>query len=157
MTIKGKRKAFSNDRTAQIAAIKKAHNGIVPSQPLPRRYPSAAWKDGDMFHVAKLITGSLSVRLSTEKSETTLLFPNADGVSSHLSRIYRRRISPRDLQRAVSSPIPVPTLEDSQDAAICWIKDTNKIRFTIGNSIGADGPLTWQYCIVKPEGIQPVL
>jgi hypothetical protein len=151
MTIKGKRKAFSNDRTAQIAAIKKAHNGIVPSQPLPRRYPSAAWKDGDMFHVAKLITGKLSVRLSTEKSETTPLFRTANGVSSHLSRIYHRRISLLDLQAAVKSPIPVPTLEETQLAMICWETNKNIIRLSPEYTTT---PTTWQFCSVSPDGIE---
>jgi hypothetical protein len=154
MTLKGKRKALANNAGAQIAAIKAAWNGIIPTQPQHRKYPAAAWKDGDMFYIAKLILGTLSVRTSGEVPQTTTLVRNADLVSSQLSRIYHRRISVHDLKCAMSGPVPVPTLEASQDAAICWIKDANKIRLTIGNSIGADGPITWQYCVVKPDGIR---
>ena len=154
MTLKGKRKALNNDPAAQIDAIKKAFNGIVPTQPLQRRYPTAAWKEGNGYLIAKLILGKLSVRTSTEKPQTTTLYHNVDVVSSHLSRIYRRRISLLDLRAAVASPIPVPTLEESQTGAICWIKDRNKITFTAMNTGGDDASTVWQYCVVNPDGIR---
>ena len=62
MTIKGKRKALGGDQAAQIAAIKAAFNGIIPTQPQHRKYPAAVWEEGDVFHIAKLICGKLTVK-----------------------------------------------------------------------------------------------
>ena len=104
MTLKGKRKALANNAGAQIAAIKAAWNGIIPTQPQHRKYPAAAWEQANVFHTAKLICGKLTVRESEEKPTAATLFRNANGVSSHLSRIYHRRISLHDLQAAVNGP-----------------------------------------------------
>jgi hypothetical protein len=151
MTLKGKRKALANNAGAQIAAIKAAWNGIIPTQPQHRKYPAAAWEQADVFHTAKLICGKLTVRESEEKPTAATLFPTANGVSSHLSRIYHRRISLYDLQAAVNGPIPVPTLEETQLAMICWEKNKNMIRM---NPEYTTTPTTWQFCSVTPDGIE---
>ena len=54
MTLRGKRKALNNSPEAQIAAIAGAFGGKVPVKPLHRRYPQAAWQEGDTYHIAKL-------------------------------------------------------------------------------------------------------
>jgi len=151
VTLKGKRKALASSPAAQIAAIKAAFNGIIPIQPQHRKYPAAVWEEGDEFHTAKLICGKLTVKESKEKPPAAALFRSANGVSSHLSRIYHRRISLLDLQAAVKCPISVPTLEETQIGMICWETNKNLIRMSPEY---ATTPTTWQFCSVTPGGIE---
>ena len=146
MTLRGKRKALCNDPAAQIEAIKAAFKGTVPTKPLNRRYPRAAWPVGDSFHVAKLISGTLSVKESKEKSGNIMLFRNPLNVSSYLSKTYLRRIGIPDLQAAATSPVAVPTLEQAQLAVICWADGVGK---NVNNTLPE-----YMYCSISPNGIK---
>jgi hypothetical protein len=145
MTLRGKRKALRNDPAAQIAAIKEAFKGIVPTQPLARRYPRVAWPVGDSFHIAKLISGKLYVKTSMEKPGTVGLFRNPLEVSGYLSKTYFKRVGIPDLQAALTSPVVVPTLEESQLAVVCWVNGVGKTLDTT--------PPEYKYCCIMPDGI----
>ena len=47
--------------------------------------------------------------------------------------------------------LPVPTLEETQLAMICWDKNKNMIRM---NPEYTTTPTTWQFCSVTPDGIE---
>jgi hypothetical protein len=146
MTLRGKTKALSNNPAAQVAAITAACDGIVPTKPLSRKYPGAAWQEGSTFFNAKIICGVLTVKTTTEQRQTIRLFSSVSDVSSYLSKIYHRRISTPDLQSAVKGPVSVPTFEESQFAVICWVKGARKLTNTT--------PPEYQYCEVGSDGIR---
>ena len=146
MTLKGKRKALSNNPGAQIAAIAVAFGGKVPVKPLSRRYPGAAWQEGNIFHVAKLKCGKLYHIISNPEPQFITQYRGPVSACSYLAQTYYRKVSVPDLQAAMTGPVSVPALAEAQQAIICWIQDREQARRpTI--------PI-WQYCIVTPEGIK---
>jgi hypothetical protein len=101
---------------------------------------------GDSFHIAKLIAGKLSVKISKEKTGAIRLCRNPLDASGYLSKTYWRRIGIPDLQAAAVSPVAVPTLEEAQLAVICWVDGVVK-------NINIK-PLEYKYCCITPNGIQ---
>jgi len=144
MTLRGKRRAFVDNPEAQIAAIVGAC-GKIPVKPLPRRYPSAAWKEGDTFHVIKLRCGHLYHLVSKAEPLVNMLFNDAISACGYLAQTYHRKVSPTDLQAALIGPVSVPTLAEAQQAIITWVQDREQARHS-------RVPI-WQYCIVTPDGI----
>ncbi len=146
MTLRGKRKALNNNPEAQIAAIAGAFGGKVPVKPLHRRYPGAAWQEGDTFHIAKLTCGKLYHLTPKAEPQTITIFRDALSACGYLARTYHRQVSLPDLQAATAGPVPVPTLAEAQRAIICWIPNREQARRST--------MATWQYCLVTPDGIK---
>ena len=147
MTLKGKRKALNNNPEAQIAAIAEAFGGKVPVKPLHRRYPGAAWQEGDTYHIARLIKGKLyHLTSKTYPHSIGTIYRDALSVCGYLAQTYYRKVSLPDLQAATAGPVSVPTLAEAQRAIVCWIQDRQQAsRSTVP---------TWQYCIVTQDGIK---
>ncbi len=147
MTLLGKRKVFNNDPKAQIAAISEAFGGKVPVKPLHRRYPQAAWQEGDTYHIAKLTSKGLYHLTSKAKPQSVgVIFRDALSACGYLAKTYHRKVSLLDLQAAATGPVPALTLTEAQRAIICWVQDWKQARQSTVT--------TWQYCLVTPDGIK---
>ena len=147
MTLRGKRKALNNNPEAQIAAIAEAFGGKVPVKPLHRRYPQAAWQEGDTYHIAKLTRKGLYHLTSKVKPQSVGgIFRDALSACGYLAQMYYRKVSLPDLQAATAGPVPAPMLAEAQRAIICWVQNWKQARQSTVT--------TWQYCIVTPGGIK---
>ena len=149
MTLKGKRKALNDNPQAQISAIAAAFGGKVPVKPLTRRSPQVAWKEGDIYHIAKLTRTRLyHLTSETIPRGTAATFRDPNSACGYLAQRYYRKVSLPDLQAATAGPVSAPTLAEAQQAIICWIQDWSQAR-------QSDIMMTtWQYCIVSPDGIR---
>lgn len=146
MTLRGKRKIFDSDPQAQINSIAMAFGGKVPVKPLPRRYPGAAWREGNTFHLAKLTRKRFYHSISKKLPPAIDIFPDALAACGYLAQTYYRKVSLPDVEAARAGPVQVPTLAEAQRAIICWVQDWRQTR--------QSAQPIWQYCAVRPEGIQ---